>query len=82
MGRLWLANNGDPCDDGSQAQQIKLYKQALRKHHMTGDVDTQATIIEDEQNGLIDAASGESKVPAGLLHSNNVCDNFIDILLG
>jgi hypothetical protein len=33
---------------------------------------TQATNIEDERNGLIDAHTGELSVPAGLLSSQSV----------
>ncbi len=37
---------------------------------MAGDVYTQATNIEDEQNGLIHASTGELKVPENLLKSS------------
>ncbi len=49
--------------------QIKLFKEELRKRPIAGDVYTQATNIEDERNGIIDAGTGELKVPAGILAS-------------
>jgi len=36
-GGFGFANYAGPSDDGIRAQQIKLHKQALRKHPMTGD---------------------------------------------
>lgn len=60
---------GGPKDDGERAKQIRLFKEELRKRPIAGDVYTQATNIEDERNGLIDAATGALKVPAGLLQS-------------
>lgn len=61
---------GGPKDDEERAQQIKLFKEELRKRSIAGDVYTQATNIEDERNGLLDATTGELKVPADLLKSN------------
>ncbi len=60
---------GGPKESEERAALIKLYKQELRKRPIAGDVYTQATNIEDERNGLIDAATGELKVPSGLLKS-------------
>ncbi len=37
--------------------------------NIAGDVYTQATNIEDEKNGLIDAGTGELKVRENLLRS-------------
>ncbi len=68
-GGFGFPDYGGPRDDAERATQIRLYKQELRKRQIAGDVYTQATNIEDEKNGLIDAATGELKVPAGLLHS-------------
>lgn len=61
---------GGPKDDEERAVQIRLFKEELRKRSIAGDVYTQATNIEDERNGLIDPATGELQVPAGLLKSN------------
>lgn len=60
---------GGPEDNAERAQQITLYKNALRRREIAGDVYTQATNIEEEQNGIIDATTGQLKVPAGLLKS-------------
>jgi hypothetical protein len=61
---------GGPKDDDERAEQIRLFKEELRKRPIAGDVYTQATNIEEERNGLIDPVTGELSVPAGLLASN------------
>lgn len=68
-GGFGFADYGGPKDADTRAPLIKSFKEALRRRHIAGDVYTQATNIEDERNGLIDAATGELKVPAGLLKS-------------
>ena len=68
-GGFGFADYGGPKDDDNRAKQIKLFKQELRSRKIAGDVYTQATDIEDERNGLIEAKSGELKVPEGLLNS-------------
>lgn len=68
-GGFGFVEYGGPKDDDERAHQIRLYKEELRKRPIAGDVYTQATNIEDERNGLIDAVTGELKVPAGLLKS-------------
>ncbi|MEO6547224.1 MAG: glycoside hydrolase family 2 TIM barrel-domain containing protein [Ferruginibacter sp.] len=60
---------GGPQDNDDRAVRVTAFKRALRKRPIAGDVYTQATNIEEEQNGLIDFATGALKVPAGLLHS-------------
>ncbi|GAB3891736.1 glycoside hydrolase family 2 protein [Spirosoma agri] len=70
-GGFGFANYGGPNDSGDRAERIRLFKQALRKHDIAGDLYTQATNIEDEQNGLIDPQTGELSVPAGLLNSRS-----------
>jgi len=69
-GGFGFENYGGPEDPHERANKIKQYKQELRKRTIAGDVYTQATNIEDERNGLIDATTGELKVPAGLLDSH------------
>ena len=61
---------GGPKDDENRAVQIHLFKEELRKRAIAGDVYTQATNIEDERNGIIDATTGKLNVPPGLLKSN------------
>ena len=69
-GGFGFADYGGPKDDEERARQIPLFKKELRKRRISGDVYTQATNIEDERNGLIDATTGELKVPEGLLKSD------------
>jgi len=66
-GGFGFADYGGPKDSESRTEQIRLFKAELRKRPIAGDVYTQATNIEDERNGLIDAGTGELKVPAQLL---------------
>lgn len=67
-GGFGFSGYGGPQNDEDRTHEIRLYKQELRKRPIAGDVYTQATDIEDEVNGLI-TASGELKVPEGLLNS-------------
>jgi beta-galactosidase/beta-glucuronidase len=60
---------GGPNEPDARADRIREFKQVLRELPIAGDVYTQATNVEDETNGLIDAATGELLVPDGLLRS-------------
>jgi hypothetical protein len=68
-GGFGFIDYGGPKGSLDRASLIKRFKKELRKRPLAGDVYTQATDIEDEQNGLIDAKTGELKVPVGLLAS-------------
>lgn len=68
-GGFGFPDYGGPKDDDERAQQIKLFKEELRKRPIAGDVYTQATNIEEEQNGLIESSTGRLKVPEDLLNS-------------
>jgi len=70
-GGFGFSNYGGLHDSDERARQITRYKEELRKYPIAGDVYTQATNIEEEQNGIIDAVSCELKVPAGLLASRS-----------
>lgn len=70
-GGFGFKDYGGPKDAESQAVMIADYKKDLRSRPIAGDVYTQATNIEDERNGLIDAETAELRVPAGLLHSKD-----------
>ncbi len=70
-GGFGFADYGGPNDDAERALQIKLFKKELRIRKIAGDVYTQATNIEDERNGIIDAQTGELKVPENLLNSDS-----------
>ena len=60
---------GGPDDTEGKAGRIRAFKRELRARSIAGDVYTQATSIEQEDNGIIDARTGELQVPAGLLQS-------------
>lgn len=66
-GGFGFIDYGGPENADEKAKKILLFKEELKKRPVAGDVYTQATNIEEEQNGLIDFHSGELKVSAGLL---------------
>ena len=68
-GGFGFSDYGGPGESESKAETIREFKRELRRHRLAGDVYTQATGIEDEQNGLLDPHTGELFVPAGLLAS-------------
>ncbi|GAB3805107.1 glycoside hydrolase family 2 [Spirosoma humi] len=68
-GGFGFSNYGGPQGAEERTERIRQFKQEMRKRAIAGDVYTQATNIEDEQNGLIDPHTGELSVPAGLLAS-------------
>lgn len=68
-GGFGFVNYGGPGNENDRARLIQQYKQELRNRPIAGDVYTQATNIEDERNGLLDAATGKLFVPVGLLKS-------------
>ena len=70
-GGFGFVEYGGPKNDEDRAEQIRLFKHELRKRPIAGDVYTQATNIEDEQNGLIDPSTGELHVPEDLLNSKS-----------
>ena len=71
-GGFGFANYGGPEETEVEARfnLIKSFKAEMRARAIAGDVYTQATSIEDEVNGIIDAPTGELLVPAGLLDSD------------
>lgn len=66
-GGFGFENYGGPKESKERTTLIKQFKQELRKRPIGGDVYTQATDVEEEQNGLIDIRTGLLKVPPGLL---------------
>jgi hypothetical protein len=66
-GGFGFIDYGGPKDDAQRAEQIAAYKRELKNRGFAGDVYTQATDVEDERNGLIDAETGALRVPEGLL---------------
>jgi hypothetical protein len=68
-GGFGFSDYGGPQDTSVRAERIRAFKRELRQRSIAGDVYTQAISIEDEDNGLIDARTGELLVPTGLLDS-------------
>ncbi len=68
-GGFGFPDYGGPADAEERARTIREFKRELRARPFAGDVYTQATNIEDERNGLIDAETGAPLVPDGLLCS-------------
>lgn len=71
-GGFGFSDYGGPQNDDDRASLIRKFKEELRKRPIAGDIYTQATNIEEEQNGLLDAKTGALNVPAGLLNSRNI----------
>jgi hypothetical protein len=61
---------GGPQDAESKAEKIRAFKRSLRGRAIAGDVYTQATSIEDEDNGVLDAESGALGLPPGVFTSS------------
>jgi beta-galactosidase/beta-glucuronidase len=68
-GGFGFPDYGGPADAEERARTIREFKRELRARPFAGDIYTQATNIEDERNGLIDAQTAELLVPPGLLSS-------------
>jgi beta-galactosidase/beta-glucuronidase len=68
-GGFGFSDYGGPEGVAAKAELIKAFKRELRRRPIAGDVYTQAVSIEEENNGLISAHSGELLVPAGILNS-------------
>lgn len=68
-GGFGFADYGGPKDEEGRETLIAACKEELRRRPIAGDVYTQATNIEDERNGIIDAHTGALKVRAGILKS-------------
>ena len=60
---------GGPDETALRAEWIRTFKAAIAERRISGDVYTQATNVEQEDNGLLDADTGELFVPSGLLRS-------------
>jgi beta-galactosidase/beta-glucuronidase len=70
-GGFGFADYGGPQNNEERTKSIRAFKKELWNRPIAGDIYTQATNIEDEQNGLIDFVSGALKVPDGLLSSDD-----------
>jgi hypothetical protein len=78
-GGFGFEDYGGPKDAEGRADLISDFKKELRSRPIAGDVYTQATNIEDERNGLIDAETGELKVPENILKSK-ACTKSTEVL--
>ncbi len=63
---------GGPEDAAVKAERIRAFKRELRARPIAGDVYTQATSIEEEDNGIMDIETGELQVPPGTLDSRDL----------
>ncbi len=70
-GGFGFTNYGGPGANDEKSERIREFKREMRRRPIAGDIYTQATSIEEETNGIIDAATGELLVPAGLLGNEN-----------
>jgi hypothetical protein len=68
-GGFGFAMYGGPTELETRADRIRAFKRELGLRAIAGDVYTQATSVEGESNGLLDARTGELLVPAGILAS-------------
>jgi beta-galactosidase/beta-glucuronidase len=71
-GGFGFTDYGGPGDAEEKSQRITDFKREMRRRRVAGDIYTQATSIEEETNGIIDAESGELLVEPGLLDSNSI----------
>ncbi|HYE16721.1 MAG TPA: glycoside hydrolase family 2 TIM barrel-domain containing protein [Pyrinomonadaceae bacterium] len=69
-GGFGFSDYGGPDEAAEKAERIRAFKHELRSRPIAGDVYTQATSIEDENNGLINPETGELLVPPGSLSSD------------
>ncbi|MDQ3557071.1 MAG: glycoside hydrolase family 2 [Gemmatimonadota bacterium] len=70
-GGFGFPDYGGPEDHAERADRIRAFKRELRLRPIAGDVYTQATSIEEEDNGVIAPETGELLVPPGLLRSGD-----------
>jgi beta-galactosidase/beta-glucuronidase len=73
-GGFGFTDYGGPGENEEKTKRIREFKREMRRRQVAGDIYTQATSIEEETNGIIDPASGEILVPAGLLNSSSLID--------
>lgn len=66
-GGFGFSDYGGPGAADEKAARIRAFKEALRQRPIAGDVYTQATSIEQEENGIIDPHTGALLVSAGIL---------------
>jgi hypothetical protein len=70
-GGFGFSDYGGPDENLEKSELIRAFKREMRQRPFAGDIYTQATSIEDETNGIIDAATGKLLVPPNLLNSDS-----------
>ncbi len=70
-GGFGFVDYGGPENENARIELIRAFKKELRNRPIAGDVYTQATSIEEENNGLIDPETGKLLVPEGILKSES-----------
>ena len=68
-GGFGFTDYGGPEEAAEKAERIRAFKREMRARPIAGDVYTQATSIEEENNGLIDPQTGALQVEPGILNS-------------
>lgn len=73
-GGFGFTNYGGPDENVEKTVRIAQFKKEMRLRQIAGDIYTQATSIEEENNGIIDPASGALLVPDDLLKTSFPAD--------
>jgi hypothetical protein len=68
-GGFGFVGYGGPEEARAKAERVRAFKRELRARPIAGDVYTQATSIEDEDNGVIDQHTGALQLPPGTFRS-------------
>jgi hypothetical protein len=71
-GGFGFSDYGGPGGAEEKSGKIREFKREMKRRRVAGDIYTQATSIEDENNGIINSESGELLVEAGLLDSTTI----------
>lgn len=74
-GGFGFTNYGGPGENQEKSERIRAFKREMRRRPVAGDMYTQATSIEEEINGIVDAKTGDLLVPPGLLGSSSLVDD-------
>jgi hypothetical protein len=71
-GGFGFADYGGPEEAAVKAERVRAFKRELRVRSIAGDVYTQATSIENEDNGVIDSLTGALQLPPGIFDSRSL----------
>jgi hypothetical protein len=70
-GGFGFSDYGGPEETHAKAERIRAFKRELRSRRIAGDVYTQATSIEEEDNGVIDPHTGALYLPPGIFNTHS-----------